>query len=112
MNAMNFALYALRRVSAGFKAMTRLLVDSSATHSTTRGAVYIPMQRARIHPAPFAHQTRTAPVCASSIKPLRVLRVMEPGQQRTCVGRMVISGRMADVCAELDRLAAREAAMS
>ena len=45
-------------------------------------------------------------------KPLRVVRVVEPGQARASVGRMVISGRMADVCAELDRLAAREAALS
>jgi len=45
-------------------------------------------------------------------KPLRVVRVVEAGQARACVGRMVISGRMADVCAELDRLAAREAALS
>ncbi len=44
--------------------------------------------------------------------PLRVVRVVETGQARASVGRMVISGRMADVCAELDRLAAREAAMS
>ena len=44
-------------------------------------------------------------------KPLRVLRVVETGQARSSVGRMVISGRMADVCAELDRLAAREAAL-
>jgi hypothetical protein len=43
-------------------------------------------------------------------KPLRVVRVMESGQPRSDVGRMVISGRMADVCAELDRLAACEAA--
>ncbi len=43
-------------------------------------------------------------------RPLRVVRVMEAGQPRTQVGRMVISGRMADVCAELDRLAACEAA--
>ena len=41
---------------------------------------------------------------------LRVVRVLEAGQPRTQVGRMVISGRMADVCAELDRLAACEAA--
>jgi hypothetical protein len=41
---------------------------------------------------------------------LRVLQVQEPDQPRSCVGRMVISGRMADVCAELDRLAARDAA--
>lgn len=37
---------------------------------------------------------------------LRVVRVMEAGQMPSQVGRMVISGRMADVCAELDRLAA------
>ena len=42
-------------------------------------------------------------------KPLRVLRVVEPSASRAGAGRMVISGRMADVCAELDRLAALEA---
>jgi hypothetical protein len=51
--------------------------------------------------------TRRTPVAA---RPLRVVRVMEAGQPRAQVGRMVISGRMADVCAELDRLAACEAA--
>lgn len=44
-------------------------------------------------------------------KPLRVVRVLEAGQAQSSVGRMVISGRMADVCAELDRLAACEAAL-
>ncbi len=44
------------------------------------------------------------------LRPLRVVRVLESGQLRSDVGRMVISGRMADVCAELDRLAACEAA--
>jgi hypothetical protein len=43
-------------------------------------------------------------------KPLRVVHVVEQGQPRQHVGRMVISGRMADVCAELDRLAACEPA--
>ena len=42
---------------------------------------------------------------------LRVMRVLEAGQAPASVGRMVISGRMADVCAELDRLAARETAL-
>jgi hypothetical protein len=49
---------------------------------------------------------------------LRVVRVMESRHARGGTGivngggsgRMVISGRMADVCAELDRLAALEAA--
>ncbi len=43
-------------------------------------------------------------------RPLRVLRVAEPLRAPASAGRMVISGRMADVCAELDRLAALEAA--
>ncbi len=43
--------------------------------------------------------------------PLRALRVLEKDQPRSGTGRMVISGRMADVCAELDRLAAREASL-
>jgi hypothetical protein len=40
-----------------------------------------------------------------------VVRLLEAGQTPAQVGRMVISGRMSDVCAELDRLAAREAAL-
>ena len=47
-----------------------------------------------------------------STKPLRVVRVLDAEQSHGSVGRMVISGRMADVCAELDRLAAREAALA
>ena len=41
--------------------------------------------------------------------PLRVIRVVESGQAPAHGGRMMISGRMADVCAELDRMAEREA---
>jgi hypothetical protein len=40
---------------------------------------------------------------------LRILRISEQGEATSCAGRMVISGRMADVCAELDRLVALEA---
>lgn len=43
-------------------------------------------------------------------RPLRVVRVAEAGPSAATAGRMVISGRMADVCAELDRLAAMETA--
>ena len=42
-------------------------------------------------------------------RPLRVLRVVEAGLAPAQIGRLRISGRMADVCAELDRLAACEA---
>lgn len=41
---------------------------------------------------------------------VRVVRIVERGQLAHAEGRVVISGRMADVCAELDRLAAIEAA--
>ena len=51
---------------------------------------------------------RTAP--PANRTPLRVVRLSEGGARPDSAGRMVISGRMADVCAELDRLAAREAA--
>lgn len=42
---------------------------------------------------------------------VRVSRLVEEGQAPANVGRMVISGRMEDVCAELDRLVLREATL-
>jgi len=53
-------------------------------------------------PAQAMQSTRVKPM------PLRVARVMDESQTRHSAGRMVISGRMADVCAELDRLVERE----
>ncbi|WBY02126.1 hypothetical protein PE066_00890 [Ramlibacter tataouinensis] len=43
-------------------------------------------------------------------RPLRVLRVVDAALGPRTAGRLVISGRMADVCAELDRLVALESA--
>ena len=42
---------------------------------------------------------------------LRIVREFDANVGPACAGRMVISGRMADVCAELDRMAQREAAL-
>ncbi len=42
-------------------------------------------------------------------QPRKTIRIYAPGGLSAVGGRMVISGTMADVCAELDRLAAREA---
>jgi hypothetical protein len=39
-------------------------------------------------------------------KPLRIVRVVEAGNSPALVGRMVMSGRLGDVCDELDRLTA------
>lgn len=46
----------------------------------------------------------------SPLSRLKIVRKLEPGVSSSCAGRMAISGRMADVCAELDRMAQREAA--
>jgi len=56
-----------------------------------------------------AHTTQNDNNTTRVIRPVRVLQVMELGQNPAQSGRLRISGRMADVCAELDRLAAREA---
>ena len=58
----------------------------------------------------------TAPVTISlplPSKPLRVVRVAEDGHaSSSSAGRMVMSGRMADICAELDRLVHLETSKS
>ena len=43
----------------------------------------------------------------ASAAPLRVVRESDVALGAECAGRMVISGRMADVCAELDRMVLR-----
>jgi|JI6StandDraft_1071083.scaffolds.fasta_scaffold277922_1 hypothetical protein len=84
------------------------------------------------HTAPVAHTVRAT--CPPSAAPprvtpsvravacsaprqrqaLRVVRLVDPssGFADRAGARVVISGRLADVCAELDRLAAAEAAVS
>jgi hypothetical protein len=63
------------------------------------------------HAVPHAAPHRALPAGAGCpvLRPLRVVRVLEPAASRSTAGRMVISGRLADVCAELERLAALEA---
>jgi hypothetical protein len=46
--------------------------------------------------------------CAASS--LKILREFEPGKSRSSTGRLVISGRMADVCEVLDRMATQSTA--
>ncbi len=72
----------------------------------------VPRRPAMMQPVPPSVRSPALAAVRSrpTQRPLRVVRVMEAGQPRSLVGRMVISGRMADVCAELDRLAACEAA--
>jgi len=70
-------------------------------------------RRAACVPTAFGSSAQPHRALASPMTPaLRVLRVTESDQRVKGAGRMVISGRMADVCAELDRLAAIEASQA
>lgn len=57
-------------------------------------------------PLPASSPSQRRPVTQRA---LRVVRVLDADSLPSTVGRLRISGRMADVCAELDRLAAYEA---
>ena len=73
-----------------------------------------PSAPAAIFPLVRASNPATTPLRSprpnQSSRPLRVLRVVDADQTRSNIGRIVISGRMADVCAELDRMVQRESA--
>ncbi|WP_422086941.1 hypothetical protein [Variovorax sp.] len=77
---------------------------ASLDHSeTSAGLRYVAVR-------PTCGSTPPVAEAAPTVRPLRVVRVVDgKGQQRSS-NRVLISGRMDDVCAELDRLAALEAA--
>ncbi|MCR8960891.1 hypothetical protein M0765_025105 [Variovorax sp. S2] len=79
--------------------------DSSSASAGLRYVAVRPSCTARTHGPAASADASPAPA-----RPLRVIRVVDglQGEKRS-TNRMVISGRMADVCAELDRLAALEA---
>jgi len=57
-----------------------------------------------------AHAAGSTGGATAAVRPLRVVRTVDAQRPGLRAGRVVIYGRMADVCAELDRLAALEAA--
>lgn len=107
---MNIALIAAPGIWEPLQGLLRWLTPgrlTAADHPSRNDA------KARVIALNSMARQRHATVCvgANSFRtaqrrPLRVVRILEAGQSPAQVGRMVISGRMADVCAELDRLAA------
>jgi len=89
----------------------------AAAHPTAvHPASVHPIVRPAFSPVLTSTSTRTSG-CTSRTNqaravPLRVVRVLDHSTGRTQAGRLVISGSMADVCAELDRLAAFEGVTS
>lgn len=62
-----------------------------------------------VRPAPARRPVVPAGACQRPAL-LRVIHIMEPGPAAAPAARLLMSGRMADVCAELDRMVEREAA--
>lgn len=95
------------------KALWHWLVAAPVQTQQTKHTACQPAGQSFRHADTLRNRVLSATPCtashASERRPLRMVRVMEAGQTSAQVGRMVISGRMADVCAELDRLAACEA---
>lgn len=109
---MNLALFTRPGVISSLQIMVRWLISVKilTPHSVSR------LKPPRTENTPkfaVSHAKSTSADSESTFthKPVRIVRILESGQAQSSVGRMVISGRMADVCAELDRLAAREAAL-
>jgi hypothetical protein len=88
------------RVLLGGLIRDRVTRDPRPTRSLASAAPPLRPGRHRALPVASAH--------GRALRPLRVVRVAEPLRAPASAGRMVISGRMADVCAELDRLVALE----
>ena len=100
---------ALLTLSSFFQDLTRRHRTAKATtsldHPVRASRIALPSGRPMVRSRPMTS------ICTQRPATLRVVRVRDEHGPAHEVGRMVISGRMADVCAELDRLVAREAAM-
>ena len=111
---MNIALFAAPGSWAPLQGLLRWLTPGSAAMAANPATSSVkPRLDALNSVAGRSHATGRGGIHslrAVQRRPLRVVRILEAGQTPAQVGRMVISGRMADVCAELDRLAACEAA--
>ena len=117
---MGIALFTLSALFAPLQQLVSRLIPSSPVPTTLRqpswsdGAAHrvAPRIPHTLPPQPCLSRTILRKDCTAMSRRtlhLRVVRTVEAGIPAGSTGRMVISGRMADVCAELERLAALEA---
>jgi hypothetical protein len=112
---MNFAINDISKVLAPLQVLWKKVMPSPTGYETN----YLKRKDAgklftinSISTSPCNKESKHLKLGASTTKrPLRVVRVLESDHSPANVGRMTISGRMADVCAELDRLADGEIAI-
>lgn len=88
---------------------SRLSAHARAQHAN--GQLVLPFSSDSTTPSREAAQAGKAKPQPRTPSRLRIVREFDANVGPACAGRMVISGRMADVCAELDRMAQREAAL-
>ena len=81
-------------------------ISPSSQRRTPVATVVVPGVDAALHP--LRHRAAAHRSSRRTGASLRVVRTVEAGLPAGCSGRMMISGRISDVCAELDRLAAIE----
>ncbi len=112
---MSIALFATPAVLAPLQGLWRRVMSATASSRCTQTRHHPRAHELALHAAAdhsgFTGIELPSTRPAGAPKPLRIVRILEAGQAPAQVGRMLISGRMADVCAELDRLAAHEAAL-
>jgi hypothetical protein len=100
----------LSMLLAPIQALAALFVPAQSASAPTRSAISPAMAyRASAHPYKTLKLADAKPAQKSpstaKVQRLKIVRQFEPGANRSCAGRLVISGRMSDVCAELDRMA-------
>ena len=85
--------------------------SASARAQGAPGQLVLPFSpTAATAPRETTHTGKPAPKRPTPSR-LRIVREFDANVSPACAGRMVISGRMADVCAELERMAQRETAL-
>jgi hypothetical protein len=111
---MGIALLTFSSLFQGLSSLQRAVAPAPVVRQAIRASLFSSGRPARasspFHRAASASALALRPTRPAVSTPLRVVRLSEGGERPGSAGRMVISGRMADVCAELDRLAEREAA--
>ena len=115
------SLSVFRSVSPGMsmvlgpvQALVAFFMPVQASQGSHRPLVLMPSQRMASRQN-IMQDTRVVVHAAASERPvsrLKVQREFEPGMARSQSGRMAISGRMSDVCAELERIAQKETSRS
>ena len=101
----------LSLLAAPLQSLATWFVPRQSAAGSRRGAsnprqMVLPFNAEAAMPGCPAERVNTPPFVPSR---LRVVREFDSAVGPACAGRMVISGRMADVCAELERMSQSEA---